>query len=145
MSGAETLLPNRPKAEYKKGMAMTTIDLRTRPSQTSAADTDPVESFTNASTQAPHFEISAQLWVLMCIAGFLVVAFRVDGVSRALRGHDGTDLAGDGLSAATVAAMAEGPDLESLFDRTVRAVVDSFVPDAAPTRSRSTSRKQSAR
>lgn len=56
---------------------MTTIDLRTRPSQTGAADTDPVESFTNASTQAPHFEISAQLWVLMCIAGALILVSTV--------------------------------------------------------------------
>ncbi|MFM7063848.1 MAG: TetR/AcrR family transcriptional regulator [Actinomycetes bacterium] len=81
--------------------------------------------------------------VLMCIAGFLVVAFRVDGGSSALRGHDGTDLAGDGLSPETVAAMAERPDLEALFDRTVRAVVDSFVPEAATPRS--ASRKKGAR
>lgn len=52
---------------------MTTIGLRTRPSQMIAAETDPVESFTQASPPAPHFEISAQLWVLMCLAGALIL------------------------------------------------------------------------
>jgi len=56
---------------------MTTIDLRTRPSQTSTADTDPVESFTISAPQEPHFEISAQLWVLMCVAGALILVSTV--------------------------------------------------------------------
>ena len=70
--------------------------------------------------------------ILMCIAGFLVVAFRFDGGSNALHGHDAGDLADDALSPETVAAMAERPDLPALFDRTVQSVVDSFVPAAAP-------------
>jgi len=72
--------------------------------------------------------------IIMCIAGFLVVAFRFDGGSSALQGHDGTDLEDDALSPETVAAMAERPDLPALFDRTVQAVVDSFVPVAATNR-----------
>lgn len=81
--------------------------------------------------------------VLMCIAGFLVVAFRVDGGSNALQGHDAADLADDSLSAATLDAMAERPDLPALFDRTVQAVVDSFVP--APARSTTTRTKKAVR
>ena len=86
--------------------------------------------------------------ILMCVAGFLVVAFRSDGGSQALHGSDTgrTDLGEDGLSPETVAAMAERPDLPALFDRTVQAVVDSFLPASAtrptptinPTRRRST-------
>lgn len=56
---------------------MTTIDLRTRPSQTSAAETDPVASFTPASPQAPQFEISTHLWILMCLAGALILVSTV--------------------------------------------------------------------
>lgn len=82
--------------------------------------------------------------ILMCIAGFLVVAFRVDGGSSALQGHDDGDLADHALSAETVAAMAERPDLPALFDRTVQAVVDSFVPVTAPA-GRPASRKKVAR
>ena len=81
--------------------------------------------------------------ILMCIAGFLVVAFRVDGGSGALRGHDVADVTDHSLTPQTVAAMAERPDLPALFDRTVQAVVDSFVPATTP--SRTTSRKQVAR
>ena len=80
--------------------------------------------------------------ILMCIAGFLVVAFRVDGGSSALRGHDDGPV-DDQLAPETVAAMAERPDLPSLFDRTVQAVVDSFVPAAAT--ARSSARKKVAR
>ena len=86
--------------------------------------------------------------VLMCIAGFLVVAFRFDGGSSALQGHDAADLADDSLSPETVAAMAERPDLPALFDRTVQAVVDSFVPDPAPaqpTRNQPARKKKAAR
>lgn len=56
---------------------MTTIDLRTRPSQTSAAESDPVESVAQASPQAPQFEISTQLWMLMCLAGALILVSTV--------------------------------------------------------------------
>ena len=56
---------------------MTTIDLRTRPAQTSAAETDPVESFTATSPQTPQFEISTQLWILMCLAGALILVSTV--------------------------------------------------------------------
>lgn len=78
--------------------------------------------------------------ILMCVAGFLVVAFRSDGGSQALRGSDGgrADLGDDGLSAETITAMAERPDLPALFDRTVQAVVDSFLPTSTPARRRST-------
>ena len=67
--------------------------------------------------------------ILMCVAGFLVVAFRSDGGSQALHGSaDGRDdLDVDGLAPETVTAMAERPDLPALFDRTVQAVVDSFL------------------
>ena len=82
--------------------------------------------------------------ILMCIAGFLVVAFRFDGGSGALNGHDATDPSDDALSPETVAAMAERPDLPALFDRTVQAVVDSFVPAAAPP-ARPANRKKVAR
>jgi len=54
-------------------MAMTTIDLRTRPSQPIAADNDPAESIAVRPLQSPHFEIPVQLWVLLCVAGGLVL------------------------------------------------------------------------
>lgn len=60
---------------------MTTIDQLTRPSQTSAAETDPVEAFTQgapaAPPQAPQFEISTHLWTLMCLAGALILVSTV--------------------------------------------------------------------
>ena len=72
--------------------------------------------------------------ILMCIAGFLVGAWRPrEPVPEALRpaalwaGVDDPRLA-----APTVAAMAEQPDLDALFATTLRAVVDAFVPARAP-------------
>lgn len=56
---------------------MTTIDLRKRPSQQSAANIDPVESFTVTPTQPPQFEIPGQLWVLMCVGGALLLVSTV--------------------------------------------------------------------
>ena len=81
--------------------------------------------------------------ILMCVAGFLVVAFRFDGGSSALQGHGAADVADESLSPETVAAMAERPDLPALFDRTVRSVVDSFVPEPPPAKSART--KKAAR
>ena len=72
--------------------------------------------------------------ILMCIAGFLVVAFRSDG-----RGTGGqrnqphalwAEVVDDSIAPATLAAMRVPPDLDPLFDTTVRAVIDSFVPAA---------------
>ena len=54
-------------------MAMTTIDLRTRPSQPSATDTDSTESFRTVSPQSPQFEIPGQLWGLRCVGGALLL------------------------------------------------------------------------
>ncbi|MFM7068862.1 MAG: TetR/AcrR family transcriptional regulator [Actinomycetes bacterium] len=80
--------------------------------------------------------------ILMCVAGFLVVAFRLDGGSNALRGHRSAEGDDSGLSADTMAAMAEAPDLPVLFDKTVQAVIDSFVPDDADAASAATTRKR---
>ena len=52
---------------------MTTIDLRESPSKSIAKIVDPIESFAAAPPQSPHFEISAQLWVLFCVAGALIM------------------------------------------------------------------------
>ena len=56
---------------------MTTIDLRTRPSQSIATDTDSTESLTTVPSQSPQFEIPGQLWVLMCVGGALLLVSTV--------------------------------------------------------------------
>jgi AcrR family transcriptional regulator len=68
--------------------------------------------------------------ILMCVAGFLVVAFRGDErVPLELRPRAlWSDVADDGIDPGTVDALCEPPDLAALFETTVRAVVDAFVP-----------------
>ncbi len=75
--------------------------------------------------------------ILMCVAGFLVVAFRSEG-----RGTGGqrnqphalwADVDDDSIASVTLAAMRIPPELDTLFETTVRAVVDSFVPAATVT------------
>ena len=68
--------------------------------------------------------------ILMCVAGFLVVAFRSDGRGGA-RDQPQTlwaDVTDERIDPATIEALRTPPDLPSLFETTVRAVVDSFVP-----------------
>ncbi len=74
--------------------------------------------------------------ILMCVAGFLVVAFRSD--ERVPTPHrDATlwaDIVDDAIDPATVVALSEPPDLPALFDRTIGAVVESVVPAAGQPR-----------
>ena len=68
--------------------------------------------------------------VLMCIAGFLVGAWRpAELAPPGLRPDVLWSTVDDPrLSAATAAAMAEPADLDALFDSTVGAVVDAHLP-----------------
>ena len=60
---------------------MTTIDLRTGPARRSASDIDAVESFNDSDAVAfkfstspsSKFEITTELWVLLCVAGALTL------------------------------------------------------------------------
>ena len=52
---------------------MTTIDLRTRPSQPIETTDDSTELSNVSPMPTPHFEIPAQLWVLLCAAGGLIL------------------------------------------------------------------------
>lgn len=77
--------------------------------------------------------------ILMCVAGFLVVAFRSDrpgDAGRRTQPHAlWADVVDAGLDPTTLDAMRRPPDLAALFETTVRAVVDEFVPaDAGRTR-----------
>ena len=75
--------------------------------------------------------------ILMCVAGFLVVAFRSesrDADRQHTRPHTlWGEVVDDGIEPDTLAAMRIPPDLAELFETTVRAVVDAFVPDTACT------------
>lgn len=68
--------------------------------------------------------------LLGCIAGFLVLAWRDESaVPPELRANVlWAQLDDDRVSEPTRAALAEAVDLDALFDRTVGAVVDAFVP-----------------
>lgn len=72
--------------------------------------------------------------ILMCIAGFLVVAFRSEGRGAGSPRNQPhalwADVVDDSIAPATLAAMRIPPELDPLFETTVRAVVDSFVPAA---------------
>ncbi len=72
--------------------------------------------------------------ILMCIAGFLVVAFRSDGRSAASQRNQPhalwAEVVDDSIAPATLEAMRVPPELDPLFETTVRAVIDSFVPAA---------------
>ncbi|MFV0316062.1 MAG: TetR/AcrR family transcriptional regulator, partial [Microthrixaceae bacterium] len=67
--------------------------------------------------------------VLACIAGFLVVAWRSEEVvPDALRAPAlWSSVDPDGLNEASLAAMAEPPELDKLFERTLAAVVADLV------------------
>lgn len=73
--------------------------------------------------------------VLMVVAGFLVGAWRRDDVAPPqLRPAALWAAVDDGrIDRATIAAMAKPPDLDALFEVSLCAVVDAFVPAAAPT------------
>ncbi|MFZ4519770.1 MAG: TetR/AcrR family transcriptional regulator [Microthrixaceae bacterium] len=67
--------------------------------------------------------------VLMCIAGFLIGAWRPDDAAPAPLRHgalwSGVD--DPAIPTATVAAMAEPPDVERLFDTALVAIVDAYL------------------
>lgn len=69
--------------------------------------------------------------VLTCIAGFLVTAWRPPTVAPADLRPDALWATVDDprLSAATTAAMGEPADLDTMFERTVGAVVDEHLSD----------------
>lgn len=74
--------------------------------------------------------------ILNLIAGFLVAAWRSedripDALRRAALWAEVDDAR---VSAATLAAVAQRGDLHSLFDRTIRAVIEEFVNSDAATR-----------
>jgi len=75
--------------------------------------------------------------ILMTIAGFLVGAWRRDDVAppelrSAALWSSTTD---ERIDPSTIAAMSEAPDLDALFETSLRAIVDSFVPEHRPRRS----------
>lgn len=69
--------------------------------------------------------------ILMCIAGFLVGAWRPQEVGpselRPAALWAGVD--DDRVGTSTMAALVEPPHLDTLFETTLRAVVDAFVPE----------------
>lgn len=69
--------------------------------------------------------------VLMCIAGFLVGAWRPADRAPAELRPDAlwATVEDDRLSPATTAAMREPADLDALFERTVGAVIDAHLPE----------------
>ena len=72
--------------------------------------------------------------ILMCVAGFLVVAFRSDDRVPARHGAPTlwADVTDDRIDPSTVTALREPPDLPTLFETAIQAVVDRFVADAEP-------------
>ena len=56
---------------------MAALDLQSKPHQLSAVDDDPAEPSTVVVPQSPQFEIPGQLWMLMCIAGALMLVSTV--------------------------------------------------------------------
>lgn len=72
--------------------------------------------------------------ILMVIAGFLVGAWRRDDIAPPeLRPDALWASVDDGrISASTIAAMSAPPDFDELFETSVRAVVDAYVPEGAP-------------
>lgn len=67
----------------------------------------------------------AQRAILLCVAGFLVMAMRRTAFVP-LDVPDDID-----LDPATIEALTSPPDLSALFDKAVQAVVDTFVPEEA--------------
>ena len=75
--------------------------------------------------------------ILLCVAGFLVAGFRSDSTapgptSREPRHTEPhvlwAEIIDTGIDPTTLDALRRPPDLEALFDITVRAVIDTFVP-----------------
>jgi AcrR family transcriptional regulator len=67
--------------------------------------------------------------ILMCVAGFLVVALRRgDGTNPELRSTTLWSRLDAPISAASRAALTEDVDVEALFERTLTAVVAAYVP-----------------
>jgi AcrR family transcriptional regulator len=76
--------------------------------------------------------------ILMCVAGFLVVALRRDdGIAPGRRSEALWAEVPAEVSAATRAALCAPADVAALFETTLRAVVASYVP-AGPTTPRPT-------
>jgi hypothetical protein len=75
----------------------------------------------------------AQRAVLMCIAGFLVGAWRPDDLAPPERRHAALWAAvdDDRIGPDTLEAMGEPPDLGRLFETTIAAVLDAYVPAGA--------------
>lgn len=72
--------------------------------------------------------------ILMCVAGFLVVALRRDdGIAPDHRSEALWAEVPAQVSAETRAALCEPADVAALFESTLRAVVASYVPTDAPT------------
>jgi len=70
--------------------------------------------------------------IVMCVAGFLVVAFRSDGRARAMQTQPQelwATVSDDRIDPSTIEALRTPPDLPALFETTLRAVVDTFVPE----------------
>lgn len=69
--------------------------------------------------------------VLMCLAGFLIGAWRSDDLAPAELGHGAlwARVDDDRIDPSSIAAMSEPPDLTMLFETTLRAVVEAYVPE----------------
>ena len=68
--------------------------------------------------------------ILMCVAGFLVVALRpTDSIPVEQRSQTlWADVVDDHIDPTTIAALAEPPDVTALFEQTIGAVVAHYVP-----------------
>jgi len=67
--------------------------------------------------------------ILLTVGGFLVLGLRPeDAVPLERRSHVLWAQVDDGIDAATIEALSSPVDLAALFETTVQAVVDSFVP-----------------
>lgn len=68
--------------------------------------------------------------ILSTVGGFLVLALRDEGsIPPERRGPALWAASTDPVDPTTVAALCAAPDLPALFESTVRAVVDSHIPD----------------
>ena len=69
--------------------------------------------------------------ILVCVGGFLVLGLRhPDSIPHDLRSQTlWAAVADPHVDSTTVAALSEPLDIDTLFETTVQAVVDSFVPD----------------
>lgn len=70
--------------------------------------------------------------IIACVAGFLVMALR--SPASGSTGIHGTEIwstvEDDSVSATTLKALTKPSDLETLFNTTITAVIDQFVPDS---------------